>query len=75
MQFTIPVHCNFKKQVPLEFISFIFHGFRHPRMGDDAANPFILPIFDTNYTVDLVWPPSDTFDVAALKKVSIYKLT
>ena len=44
-------------------------------MGDDAANPFILPIFDTNYTVDLVWPPSDTFDVAALKKVSIYKLT
>ena len=38
-------------------------------MGDKASNPFVLPIFDTNYTVDLVWPPSDTIDVGMLKKV------
>uniref|UniRef100_H2YT85 GDP-fucose protein O-fucosyltransferase 2 n=2 Tax=Ciona savignyi TaxID=51511 RepID=H2YT85_CIOSA len=44
----------------------VFH--RHPRMGDDATNPFVLPIFDTNYTVDLVWPPSETLDFGALKK-------
>nr|XP_002128401.1 uncharacterized protein LOC100179097 [Ciona intestinalis] len=44
----------------------VFH--RHPRMGDDAENPFVLPIFDTNYTVDLVWPPSETVDLGALKK-------
>lgn len=44
----------------------VFH--RHPRMGDAAQNPFVLPIFDTNYTVDLVWPPSETIDLGALKK-------
>ena len=38
-------------------------------MGDTAADPFVLPIFDTNYTVDLVWPPSDTIDLGMLKKV------
>lgn len=45
----------------------VFH--RHPRMGDKAKNPFVLPIFDTNYTVDLVWPAMDTIDVGALRKV------
>lgn len=45
----------------------VFH--RHPRMGDAAKNPFVLPIFDTNYTVDLVWPAGDTIDVGMLKKV------
>ncbi|XP_039252759.1 uncharacterized protein LOC120330011 [Styela clava] len=45
----------------------VFH--RHPRMGDKAKNPFVLPIFDTNYTVDLVWPPMDTIDIGVLKKV------
>ncbi|XP_076822731.1 uncharacterized protein LOC143469061 [Clavelina lepadiformis] len=45
----------------------VFH--RHPRMGDAAENPFVLPIFDTNYTVDLVWPPSATIDAGMLKKV------
>ena len=40
-------------------------------MGDAAQNPFVLPIFDTNYTVDLVWPPSETIDLGALKKVSL----
>ena len=39
-------------------------------MGDAAKNPFVLPIFDTNYTVDLVWPAGDTIDVGMLKKVS-----
>ena len=38
-------------------------------MGDAAKNPFVLPIFDTNYTVDLVWPAGDTIDVGMLKKV------
>jgi len=38
-------------------------------MGDKAANPFVLPIFDTNYTVDLVWPPNETIDPGVLKKV------
>ena len=36
-------------------------------MGDAAKNPFVLPIFDTNYTVDLVWPAGDTIDVGMLK--------
>ena len=45
----------------------VFH--RHPRMGDAAKNPFVLPIYDTNYTVDLVWPAGDTIDVGMLKKV------
>ena len=40
-------------------------------MGDAAKNPFVLPIFDTNYTVDLVWPAGDTIDVGMLKKVII----
>jgi len=44
----------------------VFH--RHPRMGDAAENPFVLPIFDTNYTVDLVWSPGETVDVGSLKK-------
>jgi len=44
----------------------VFH--RHPRMGDAAEDPFVLPIFDTNYTVDLVWPPSETVDLGALRK-------
>ena len=44
---------------------------RHPRMGDTAKNPFVLPIFDTNYTVDLVWSAGDTIDVGMLKKVSL----
>lgn len=44
----------------------VFH--RHPRMGDNAKNPFVLPIFDTNYTVDLVWPPMDTVDIGILRK-------
>lgn len=39
-------------------------------MGDAAKNPFVLPIFDTNYTVDLVWPAGDTIDVGMLKKVN-----
>lgn len=47
----------------------IFRIFRHPRMGDAAKNPFVLPIFDTNYTVDLVWPPIETVDIGVLKKV------
>jgi len=47
--------------------------FRHPRMGDQAADPFVLPIFDTNYTVDLVWPPSETIDLGMLKKVICMK--
>ena len=38
-------------------------------MGDAAKNPFILPIYDTNYTVDLVWPAGDTIDIGMLKKV------
>ena len=38
-------------------------------MGDAAENPFVLPIFDTNYTVDLVWSPGETVDVGSLKKV------
>jgi hypothetical protein len=42
----------------------VFH--RHPRMGDEAKHPFVLPIFDTNYTVDLVWPADDTIDTNAL---------
>ena len=42
-------------------------------MGDTAKNPFVLPIFDTNYTVDLVWSAGDTIDVGMLKKVSLKK--
>ena len=42
-------------------------------MGDTAKNPFVLPIFDTNYTVDLVWSAGDTIDVGMLKKVGLKK--
>jgi len=45
----------------------VFH--RHPRMGDTAKNPFVLPIFDQNYTVDLVWPANETMDVGMLRKI------
>ncbi|CAG5088324.1 Oidioi.mRNA.OKI2018_I69.PAR.g11805.t3.cds [Oikopleura dioica] len=45
----------------------VFH--RHPRMGDTAKNPFVLPIFDQNYTVDLVWPANETIDVGMLRKI------
>jgi len=45
----------------------VFH--RHPRMGDAAKNPFVLPIFDQNYTVDLVWPANETIDVGMLRKI------
>ena len=45
-----------------------FSLLRHPRMGDAAKNPFVLPIFDTNYTVDLVWPADDTIDTSALNQ-------
>jgi hypothetical protein len=38
-------------------------------MGDQAKNPFVLPIFDQNYTVDLVWPANETLDVGMLRKV------
>ena len=31
----------------------VFH--RHPRMGDNAKNPFVLPIFDTNYSAFERW--------------------
>ena len=39
-------------------------------MGDAAKNPFVLPIFDQNYTVDLVWPANETIDVGMLRKVN-----
>ena len=39
-------------------------------MGDQAKNPFVLPIFDQNYTVDLVWPANETLDVGMLRKVN-----
>ena len=45
----------------------VFH--RHPRMGDTAKNPFVLPIYDKNYTVDLVWEADDTVDSAYLSEV------
>lgn len=44
----------------------VFH--RHPRMGDNAKNPFVLPIFDTNYTVDLVWAADDSIDTLTLNQ-------
>ena len=37
-------------------------------MGDNAKHPFILPIFDTNYTVDLVWPADDSIDTESLNE-------
>ena len=44
----------------------VFH--RHPRMGDVATHPFVLPIYDINYTVDLVWSADDTIDTWSLSR-------
>ena len=45
----------------------VFH--RHPRMGDVAEHPFNLPIYDNDYTVDLVWSADDTIDTYSLSRV------
>ena len=49
----------------------VFH--RHPRMGDVAEHPFALPLYDEDYTVDLVWEADDTIDSFMLsKKLPVY---
>ena len=40
----------------------------HPRMKDEALNPFKLPVFETDYFVDLLPSADDTFNARLLSE-------